>query len=214
MTIGVLIADDHAVVRAGLRMLIDAEADMRVVGEAGDGREAARKARACRPDVVVLDLSMPGPGSGEVIGLVRRAHPGARVLILTMHDDAGSLSSAMAAGAVGYVVKQVVDVELLAAIRAVHDGRLFVNLTLRRDPAPHVPGNLSGRERDVLRLLAQGHSNQQVAVQLRVSVKTVETYRSRLREKLGLRERAELYRYAVESGILKLNAPTRRKGRR
>jgi len=208
--IRVLIADDHAVLRAGLRMLLDAQTDMEVAGEAGDGSEVSRKARALQPDIVLMDLTMPGPPSGEVIRQVLRACPKTRVLILTMHDDSAYLASAMAAGAAGYVVKKVADSELLLAIRAVHAGRTFVDLTQTLRPPQALPGSgrvqrpkeLSRRERDVLRLLAQGHSNQQIADHMSVSVKTVETYRTRLRQKLGLRERAELYRFAVESGIL------------
>lgn len=211
--IRVLIADDHTILRAGLRMLLDAQSDIQVVGEAGDGLEVSRKARELRPDVVLMDLSMPGPHSGEVIRQVLRACPKTRVLILTMHDDSAYLASAMSAGAAGYVVKKVAGSELHSAIRAVQSGRTFVDLTRDVGPAQRpVPGkvgkrrrppkDLSRREREVLRLLAQGHSNQQVADQLRVSVKTVETYRTRLREKLGLKGRAELYRFAAESGIL------------
>jgi two-component system response regulator NreC len=208
-----LIADDHAVLRAGLRMLLEAQQDIEVAGEAGDGSEVSRKAHALQPDVVLMDLSMPGPHSGEVIRQVLHACPTTRVLILTMHDDPAYLASALAAGAAGYVVKKVADSELLLAIRAVHAGRTFVDLTQTLRPPRHAepervdaqrqpPKELSRREREVLRLLAQGHSNQQVADEIRLSVKTVETYRTRLREKLGLKGRAELYRFAVESGIL------------
>jgi DNA-binding NarL/FixJ family response regulator len=208
-----LIADDHAVLRAGLRMLLDAQADIEVVGEVGDGWAVSRQARVLRPDVVLMDLSMPGPQSGEVIRRVLTACPTTRVLILTMHDDAAYLASAMAAGAAGYVVKKVADSELLLAIHAVHAGRTFVDLTQTVGPPPtpggeqggtdrERPKDLSRREREVLRLLAEGHSNQQIADQLRVSVKTVETYRTRLRQKLGLKGRADLYRFAAESGIL------------
>ena len=211
--IRLLIADDHAVLRSGLRMLLEAQRDMAVAGEAGDGVEVLQKARELQPDVVLMDLSMPGPHSGEVIRQVLRACPKTRVLILTMHDDAPYLASAMGAGATGYVVKKVADSELLSAIRAVHAGRTFVDLTQTLDPSrPQDPASgsasrqaskdLSRREREVLRLLAQGHSNQQIADRIRVSVKTVETYRTRLREKLGLKGRAELYRFALESGIL------------
>jgi DNA-binding NarL/FixJ family response regulator len=211
-----LIADDHAVLRAGLRMLLEAQHDIEVVGDAGDGAEVVQKARALQPDVVLLDLSMPGPHSGEVIRQVLRACPKTRVLVLTMHDDPAYLASAMAAGAAGYVVKKVADSELLSAIRAVHAGRTFVDLTQSLGSPSHAvagtsrtesqqPKDLSRREREVLRLLAQGHSNQQIADHIRVSVKTVETYRTRLREKLGLKGRAELYRFAVESGILDPN---------
>jgi len=198
-----LIADDHAVLRAGLRMLLGAQTDMEVVGEAGDGTEAARKARELQPDVVLMDLTMPGPRSGDVIRQVLSAAPKTHVLILTMHDDPAYLASAMAAGAAGYVVKKVADSELVSAIRAVHGGRTFVDLTQSLDPPS--PKDLSRREREVLRLLAQGHSNQQIADRIRVSVKTVETHRTRLSVKLGLKGRAELYRFAVESGILDPN---------
>jgi two-component system response regulator NreC len=198
-------------------MLLDVQEDMEVVGEACDGSEAPRRTRELQPDVVLLDISMPGPPSGDVIRRVRRACPTTRVLVLTMHDDPAYLASAIAAGAAGYVIKKVADTELLSAIRAVHAGRTFVDLTQaapsragalagrvgpRRGPAK----DLSPRELEVLRLLAQGNSNQQVADQIRVSVKTVETYRTRLREKLGLRGRAELYRFAVESGILETDS--------
>jgi two-component system response regulator NreC len=160
-----------------------------------------------------MDLSMPGPPSGTVIRQVRRACPNARVLVLTMHDDAAYLASALSAGAAGYVVKKVADTELVSAIRAVHDGRMFVDITqavnLAQDPVAAKAGKerqatkaLSRREGEVLHLLAQGYSNRQVADQIRVSVKTVETYRTRLRKKLGLKNRAQLYRFAEESGLL------------
>lgn len=211
--IRILIADDHAVLRAGVAMLLAAQPDLEVVGEAADGTETAARAQQLQPDVVLLDLSMPGPASGDVIRQVLRASPATRVLVLTMHDDPAYLASAMLAGAVGYVVKKVADTELLQAIRAVHAGRTFVDVTRtsdphhrpaagKRDTSLNAPKDLSGREVEVLRLLAQGHSNQQIAEQIRVSVKTVETYRTRLSEKLGLKGRAELYRFAVESGIL------------
>ena len=182
-------------------MLLEVQGDIAVAGEAGNGAEVLQKARDLQPDVVLMDLSMPGSPSGEVIRQVLRASPKSRVLVLTMHDDPA------------YVVKKVADSELLSAIRAVHAGRTFVDLTQSLDSPSHAvagtgrteserPKDLSRREREVLRLLAQGHSNQQIADRIRVSVKTVETYRTRLRQKLGLKERAELYRFAVESGIL------------
>jgi two-component system response regulator NreC len=193
-------------------MLLEAQNDMQVAGEAADGSDVSQKARELQPDVVLLDLSMPGPPSGEVIREVLQACPNTRVLILTMHDDVAYLASALAAGAAGYVVKKVADSELLLAIRAVHAGRTFVDLTqtlrppsrpsAERSGAERPPKELSRREREVLRLLAQGHSNQQIADHIRLSVKTIETYRTRLREKLGLKGRAEFYRFAVESGIL------------
>ena len=221
--IKVLIADDHAVLRAGLRMLLDAQGEFEVIGEAEDGWEVSRRARKLRPDVVLMDLSMPGPPSGDVIRQVRQACPKAHVLILTMHDDPAYLASALSAGAAGYVVKKVADTELVSAIRAVYGGRRFVDITQgapAREPVPgtareerQAPKRLSQRECEVLRLLAQGHSNQQVADRIRVSVKTVETYRTRLRKKLGLTGRADLYRFAAESGMLDTGAgePRRRR---
>lgn len=227
-TIRLLLADDHAVLRAGLGMLLGAQADIEIVGEAANGVEVSRLAAALRPDVVLLDLSMPGPRSGTVIREVLHACPETRVLILTMHDDTAYMRSALAAGASGYLVKRAADSELLAAIRAVHAGRTFVDMTRAPDALPrapraprapsessHPPKPLSRRERQVLRLLAQGNSNQQIADAIRLSVKTVETYRTRLSEKLGLKGRADLYRFASESGILDMDAvlmrPTRRR---
>lgn len=206
-------------------MLLSAQSDIDVVGEAADGLEASRRARELRPDIVLLDLSMPGPRSGNVIRAVLRASPKTRVLILTMHDDAAYLRSALSAGAAGYLVKKAADSELLSAIRAVHAGRTFVDLTRTTGLAPlslpgrvagqwQPPKNLSRREREVLRLLAQGHSNQQIADKIRLSVKTVETYRTRLSEKLGLKGRAELYRFAAESGILDTDSVAPRDRRR
>lgn len=202
-----LIADDHAVLRAGLRMLIEAQSDMRVVGEAADGMETLSQARQLEADVVLLDLTMPGaPGTATIERLVQ-LDPSPRVLVLTMHDDPAYLGSALRAGASGYVVKKAADVELLTAIRVVHRGGSVVNLTRPGEAAegPEVltqPKLLSRRETEVLRLLAQGHTNQAAADRLAVSIKTIETHRKRLSDKLGLKSRAELFRYAVESRLL------------
>jgi DNA-binding NarL/FixJ family response regulator len=220
--IRVLIADDHAVLRAGLRMLIEAQADMQVVGEAADGPETVSRARELESDVVLLDLSMPGPGGTATIERLVRLDPSPRILVLTMHDDPAYLRSALQAGASGYIVKKAADVELLNAIRVVHRGGTFVNLTRpgeaalsrevrhvpRDSPAAGQPRPLSRREAEVLRLLAQGHTNQEAADRLAVSIKTIETHRKRLSDKLGLRSRAELFRFAVESGLLERNAAT------
>jgi DNA-binding NarL/FixJ family response regulator len=218
--IRVLIADDHAVLRAGLKLLIGAESDMEVVGEAADGPEAVRRAQTTSPDVVLLDLSMPGGRGVQTIQeLVRRAPTPAsspRVLVLTMHDDAASMQGALQAGASGYIVKKAADIELLTAIRAVHRGRTFVDLTRpgedarshevrsvsRNSPAGGEPRRLSPREAEVLRLLAQGHTYREAADQLGVSVKTIETHRKRLSDKLGLKSRAQLFRFAVDVGLL------------
>ena len=214
--IRVLIADDHAVLRAGLKLLIGAEPDMEVVGEAADGPEVIRRAQTTTPDVVLLDLSMPGGRGTHTIGEVVQLTPRPRVLVLTMHDDTASMQAALLAGASGYIVKKAADVELLTAIRAVHGGRTFVDLTRpgedagRHEGRPasrHSPPDvqakpLSPRESEVLLLLAQGHTHRAAADQLGVSVKTIETHRKRLSDKLGLKTRAQLFRFAVDIGLL------------
>jgi two-component system, NarL family, response regulator NreC len=210
-TIRVLVVDDHAVLRAGLRMLIGAQVDMDVVAEAADGEEAVRKAVESRPDVVLMDLTMPGGGGVRVIERLRQECPSSRVLVLTMHDVPAYLRSALAAGAVGYVVKSAADSELLSAIRAVYRGRTVLDPELaasvlqnavgRRPASGPGAGLLSPREREVLDLIARGYTNQQIADRFGLSVKTIETHRSRLVEKLGLRSRAELVRYALDSGL-------------
>jgi two-component system, NarL family, response regulator NreC len=213
--IRILIADDHAVLRAGLRMLIGAQADMEVIGEAADGEEAVRRAAELKPDVALLDITMPGMGGIKAIEEIRRRAPETRVLVLTMHDVPAYLRSVLAAGGSGYVVKRAADAELLSAIRGVYRGRTVLDPNLavrvvqggigRRGSAPasgRPPASpLSQREREVLDLVAQGFTNQQMADRLGLSVKTVETYRSRLVEKLGLRSRADLVRYAMDSGL-------------
>lgn len=213
----ILLADDHAVLRSGLRLLIDDQPDMEVVAEAGDGREAIRQTIEAKPDVVLLDLTMPRTNAMETIRHVARTRPKAKVVVLTMHEHPAYAQSAVAAGAAGYVVKRVADTELLSAIRAVSQGRQFVDAALAggAGPAPeggHRPAGsaggraqralLSPREAQVLRLLAQGHSNRQIAGRLTLSVKTVETFRARLSRKLGLRGRAALVRYALRTGLV------------
>ena len=214
--IRVLIADDHAILRSGLRLLIGSQPDMEVVGEATDGADAVRKAAELRPDVLTLDLDMPGGSGIQAIGQVRQACPRVRVLVLTMHADAAYFRTALAAGASGYVTKSAADVELLTAIRAVHQGRIFADIKLTESgvhtalsgggaaavPKGGRPSPLSQREQEVLKLLAMGYTNQQAADRLYVSVKTVETYRARVVEKLGLRTRADLVRYAIETGLV------------
>ena len=204
--IRVMLADDHAILRAGLRMLLEAQPDMAVVAEAADGEEAIRRAGGSRPDVAVVDLSMPGLSGVETLERLRREVPSTRLLVLTMHDDPGYARLALAAGASGHVIKDAESTELLAAIRAVHRGRTFVQVgsespptaTLERAAAPM----LSPRERQVLGLLAHGHTNREVADRLSLSVKTVETHRARLSDKLGLHSRADLVRLAIELGLL------------
>lgn len=212
--IRVLIADDHAVLRTGLKLLLSAQPDMEVVGEAAEGGEAMAKARALRPDVILMDLTMPGIGGSEATQRIKDENPGIKVLVLTMHDDPSYLRHLLKAGASGYVVKKSADADLLLAIRAAHRGEVFLDSSLagglvdevirpsgirrRRDAYE----TLSDREREVLKWVARGHTNQEIAEKLFLSVKTVETYRARLAEKLGLRGRAELVRFAMERGLL------------
>ena len=218
--IRVLLADDHAVLRSGLRLLIDTQSDMEVVGETGDHESALTKTIELRPDVLTLDLSMPGGLGTEAIQRIVDEVPSTRVLVLTMHDDAAYFRSAMAAGAFGYVVKKAADVELLDAIRAVAGGQVYSRFTPTKnvDHADQIHSDhsslgqtldiLSDREREVLELVARGHTNQAVADLLSLSVKTIESYRSRLMTKLGLRNRAQLTQFAVETGLLQ--SPSRR----
>jgi len=207
--IRLLLADDHAILRAGLRMLLEAQPDMVVVAEASDGEEAVRRAHATHPDVAVIDLTMPGLSGVETLQRLHRELPATRLLVLTMHDDPGYARVTQAAGAAGHVVKDSESAELLAAIRAVHRGRTFVRVggegpavaveTEGPGPAPA----LSPRERQVLELLAHGHTNREIAARLALSVKTVETHRARLSDKLGLHKRADLVRLALDLGLLK-----------
>lgn len=198
MSIKVAIADDHAVLRQGLRLMIEQQADMSVVAEAVDGTSVLAACTAWHPDVVVLDLTMPNTDGFATIAAI--CGLGSRVVVLTMHADASYLDSAFRAGALGYVVKTAAHTELLAAIRAVANGCEYVD-------ASHGPRGLDGtalspRERQTLQLLGRGLTNQKVAEVLGVSLKTAETYRARLREKLGLRTREDIVRYAVDAGIL------------
>lgn len=210
--IRILLVDDHTVLRSGLRALLSAQADLEVIGEAAEGGEALRLAQALTPDVVVMDIGMPGVGGIDATARIRRELPATKVLILSMHDDQGYLRQALRAGASGYVLKKAADTELLAAIRAAARGEVFLDpslarglvedVVLPRTQEPEIP-SLSEREREVLHLLARGHTNQQVADRLCIGVKSVETYKARLMDKLGLKGRAELVRYALKHGFLR-----------
>lgn len=212
--IRVLVADDHAILRSGLRLLLGAQPDMDVVGEAGDFGEAIRLAQALAPDVVTLDLSMPGGSGLAAIEQLRAAAPAVRIVVLTMHEDPAYVRSALAAGASGFLVKSAADSALIAAVRAVERGRLFVEVQNREamealmtparvgDEAPAPIATLSAREREVLVGLAEGHTNQAIADRLGLSVKTIESYRARLLQKLGLTTRAELTRLAIDLGLV------------
>lgn len=219
----VVVADDHAVLRSGLRLLINTQPDMEVIGEAGSFPATFDICAQQIPDVVTLDLDMPGGSGGRAISELKRISPKTRVLILTMHDDSTYLRACLAAGADGYIVKKAADTELLTAIRTVVRGRAYFNVT--QEPPPTAAeslavantsrdrkgtplDSLSEREREVLLLVAQGFTNQAIADKIYLSVKTVESYRSRLMVKLGLHSRADLMRLVIETGLLASDSPT------
>jgi two-component system response regulator NreC len=210
MSIRVLIVDDHAVVRAGLALLVNAEGDMEAVGEAGSARDAILEARTAKPDVVLMDVMMPNQSGIEVVPQLLHERPEAKVLVLSMQDDPRYVREAFEAGASGYVLKEAADAEVVAAIRDVAAGgqyvhpelgaRLVAAETAERRRAEDDP--LSDREREVLRLLALGHTNQEIAKELYISVRTAETHRAHIMQKLRLSSRAELVRYALAEGLL------------
>jgi DNA-binding NarL/FixJ family response regulator len=209
-----MLVDDHTVVRAGLKALFDQQADMEVVAEADTAGSAFGQAKDARPDVVILDLTLPGGGSLELIGKLQHLKPPPRVLVLTMHDDPAYARSTLASGASGHVVKTIREQDLLVAVRAVQRGQVFVDLDDEAKTAlvfaptgaagkanPTTSGKLSKRELEVLRRLGQGQTNQAIADQLEISPKTVATYRARIAEKLGLKTTADFVRYASDTGL-------------
>lgn len=210
--IRVLLADDHAVLRAGLRALLAGEPDMEVIGEAENGQDAVDKSRKLNPDVVVLDIAMPRLNGLEVIRELRVMGITAKVLILTMHDEEQYLLQVLRAGGSGYVRKASADTELMEAIRTVHRGDAFLYPSAtalllqdyrgRREEVDDGFEALSEREREVLALTAAGYTNQEIADKLVISAKTVDTYRSRLMEKLQLHHRSELVKFALRHGLL------------
>ena len=210
------LADDHTIVREGLRRLLEAEPDMEVIGEASDGEEAIQKATELQPDVALMDLSMPRLNGAQATRRMREACPNVHVLALTVHEDNTYVRDLLNAGASGYVLKRAAATELIQAIRAVAGGGVYVdpNVTAKLLSGVVSPplrgtggiGQLSERETEVLKLTAQGHSNKEIAAQLNVSVKTVETYKARSMEKLGLRSRVDIVRLGAESGWLQANS--------
>ncbi|HEX6820401.1 MAG TPA: response regulator transcription factor [Ktedonobacterales bacterium] len=213
--IRILVADDHPIFRAGLRALLDAQPDMRVVGEAGDGAEAVKRARELRPDVVLLDLSMPGMDGLTALRRMQAEGIQSRPLVVTMHAENEYLFQVLESGGYGYVLKQAVDTDLFEAIRTVAAGEVFLypsatTLLLSRyldtrqegTDSGH-EGGLSEREREVLVLTAEGYSGQEIGDQLALSAKTVETYRTRVMRKLNLHHRADLVQYALRTGLLR-----------
>jgi len=209
----ILLADDHAVLRRGLEFLINSQSDMEVIGEASDGIEACQKARELQPDVVVMDLSMPNMDGYQATRALKDVCPHIKILVLTVFEDSDSFRSLLKSGASGYVLKSTVAEELPQAIRRIVDGGVYldpalvgrlVESTVRKTPSRSgTEGEvLSDREMEVLRLLAWGHSNAEIAERLHLSVRTVETYKTRSMEKLGLHNRVDIVRYAVQRGWL------------
>ena len=212
--IRVLIADDHVIVRDGVRLILEAQPDMEVVGEASDGREAVEKARALAPDVVVMDIAMPGMSGLEATAVIKKELSEVQVVVLTMHEDYQYFFEVLRAGASGYVLKGAASADLLASVRAAHEGGVYLHPTVaknlvadyvkRMEPGEETAryGGLSERERQVLTLGAEGRTSQQIADALFLSINTVQTHRAHIMEKLKLQNRAELIRYALRKGLI------------
>ena len=206
----VVVVDDHAVVRSGLRLLLENQDDIEVVGEAGNAKDAIFRARALKPDVILLDVVMPGESGIDVLPQLKKESPETKVLVLSMQDDPSYVREAFAAGASGYVLKEAADEEVVAAVREVAGGGSYVHPALgarlvaaeAAERAAAEADPLSEREREVLRLLALGHTNQEIAERLYISVRTAESHRAHIMQKLRLTTRAELVRYALTHGLL------------
>jgi two-component system response regulator NreC len=209
----VLLADDHAVIREGLKSLVNAQPDMHVVGEAENGRVALKRASEVQPEVVVMDVSMPELNGIEATGKLKQASPQVKVLVLTVHEDKGYLRQLLKAGASGYVLKRAVAQELIHAIRTVAAGGVYLDPVLagkvvgsyirkRSVEDELLNTDLSPRETEVLSLVAWGYSNKEIASKLEISIRTVETYKARLMEKLDLHSRTDMVRYALHQGWL------------
>lgn len=209
--IKVLLADDHGIVRAGLRRIVEESGDMAVVAEAADGRETLRLVQEILPDVAVIDISMPGLDGLEVVSQLHGQYPDLPILILTMHEEGQYVVRAIQAGAMGYLTKQSAPEQLVKAIRKVHAGSRYLTdeaaetlaLRIARGSGEQSPlDSLSMRELQVLRRLAMGHTNREIASAYNISIKTVDTYRSRLLKKLNLRNNAELSRFAIHNKLI------------
>jgi DNA-binding NarL/FixJ family response regulator len=209
----ILLADDHTVVRRGLRMVLDAESDLEVVAEAGDGAEAVRQALEAEVDLVVIDIAMPRMTGLQAVRELHRREPGLRILILSMHQNEQYLYEALKAGASGYVLKTVADRDLVGACRAALRGERFLYpgamtplirdyLQRARNDEPLAEEPLSAREQEVVKLIAEGYSSKQIASELVISEKTVERHRANILEKLGMHDRVELTRYAIRRGLI------------
>ena len=218
--IGVLLADDHVVVRQGLRALLEAEGDIAVVGEAENGRQAVAQAKKTLPDVVVMDVAMPGMNGLEATRQILRNVPSSKVLVLTSYGDDDYVTQLIEAGAAGYLVKQTAAADLLKAIREVHHGNVFFSPSIAKrlrqqesealaggQPSASRTGRLTSREAEVLQLVAEGFANKQIAVELSISIKTVEKHRQQAMNKLNIHDIAGLTRYAMSKGWVERTAP-------
>jgi two-component system, NarL family, response regulator NreC len=204
--ITVVLADDHAVVRSALRLMLERETDVQVVAEAGDAEAARRYVRGNRPKVLILDINMPGGSGLAAIPDIRQESPETEIVVLTMQDETAFAREALQAGVLGYILKEAASEELVKAVRMAAEGRTYLQpelgARLAAEPAAATPDDLSERELEVLRLIALGHTNNEIAEQLYLSVRTVESHRAHIQQKLGMTTRSELVRYAIERGLI------------
>lgn len=215
--IRILVCDDHTILRDGIRLLLDSQPDMQVIGEAGNGHEAVEKARTLKPDIILMDIAMPGLNGLEATKQIRHDNPHARVLVLTMYESDEYISRMLEAGVQGYVLKKAAGSDLVHAIYAINQGEAFLypSITkrlvedyLRRVETGQERASFNGltaREREVLQLIAEGYSSQQIAQTLSLSVRTVQNHRAHIMEKLGMHDRGELIKYAIQKGIITLS---------
>jgi two-component system response regulator NreC len=202
----IVLADDHAVVRSALRMLLEAEPGFEVVAEAGDAPNAVRYVRGHKPAVLILDLNMPGPSSLESIPAIKEASPDTQIVVLTMQAETAFARQALQAGVIGYVLKEAADDELVKAVRSAAEGQTYLQpalgARLAAEPAGGLTDDLSERETEVLRRIALGYTNAEIAEQLFLSIRTVESHRAHIQQKLGLTTRSELVRYALDHNLV------------
>ncbi|GCE20620.1 response regulator [Dictyobacter kobayashii] len=214
MKIRILLADDHTILRAGLKMMLNAQPDMEVVGEAQDGRQAIQEAQRIQPDVILMDITMPDINGIEATKQIKRLLPDVRILVLTMHEHDEYVFQALRAGAAGYMLKEAADTELITAIHVIKSGQFYLSPTaqsvvvgdylqrVRTGEERDSYSSLTEREREILKLVAEGHTNNQIAERLIISPKTVDTHRTHIMDKLNLHSRAELVKYAMRRGLL------------
>ena len=214
MTIRILLADDHTILRAGLRMMLNAQPDFEVVGEAQDGRQAIQEAQRLQPDVILMDITMPDMNGIEATRQIKKSLPETKVLILTMHEHDEYVFQALRAGASGYMLKEAADTDLISALRVIQNGQFYLSPTaqsvmvgdylqrVRTGEEKDSYSSLTEREREILKLVAEGYTNNKIAERLIISPKTVDTHRTHVMDKLNLHSRAELVKYAMRRGLL------------